>query len=76
MVDQGSPILELARQLRHAEGARSERLDGPVKRYDCATHQRVDSATQFLRALQKADAAWVSDSQQALEAYRERLEAD
>ena len=76
MADQGSPILVLARQLRHAEGARSERLNGPVQRYDCATHQRVDSAAQFLRALQKADAEWVSDSQQALEAYRERLEAD
>jgi hypothetical protein len=47
-----------------------------VKLYDGATHQRLDSAAQFLRALQKADAEWVSDSQQALEAYRERLEAD
>ena len=76
MADQGSPILVLARQLRHAERARSERLDRPVKLYDGATHQRLDSAEQFLRALQKADAEWVSDSQQALEAYRERLEAD
>ena len=75
LADQGSPILVLARQLRHAEGARSERLDRPVKLYDGATHQRLDSAAEFLRALQKADAEWVSDSQQALEAYRERLEA-
>ena len=76
MAGQGSSILVLARQLRHAEQARSERLDGPVKLYDGATHQRLDSAVGFLRALQKADAEWVSDSQQALEAYRERLEAD
>jgi hypothetical protein len=76
LADQGSPILVLARQLRHAERARSERLDGPVKLYDGATHQRLDRAAEFLRALQKADAEWVSDSQQALEAYRERLEAD
>jgi hypothetical protein len=76
LADQGSPILVLARQLRHAERARSERIDWPVKLYDGATHQRLDSATEFLRALQKADAEWVSDSQQALQAYRERLEAD
>ena len=76
MADQGSPILALARQLRHAERARSERLGGPVKLYDGAMHQRLASAEAFLRALQKADAEWVSGSQQALEAYRERLEAD
>ena len=76
MGDHDSPILELARQLRRAERARSEGLDGPVKLYDGATHQRLDSAAEFLGALQKADAEWVSDSQQALEAYRERLEAD
>jgi hypothetical protein len=76
LANQGSSILVLARQLRHAERARSERLDGSVKLYDGATHQRLDSAMGFLRALQKADAEWDSDSQQALKAYRERLEAD
>ena len=76
MADHGSSILVLARQLRHSERARSEHLDGPVKLYDGATHQRLDSAVGFLRALQKADAEWEYDSQQALEAYRERLEAD
>jgi hypothetical protein len=76
LADQSSPILVLARQQRHAEGARSERLDGAVKLYDGAMHQRLDSAAGFLRALQKADAEYESDSQRALEAYRERLEAD
>ena len=71
MADQGSPILVLARQMRHAERARSERLDGPVELYDRATHQRLDSAAALLSALQKADAEYESNSQQALEAYRE-----
>jgi hypothetical protein len=71
LADQGSPILVLARQMRHAERARSERLDGPVELYDRATHQRLDSAAALLSALQKADAEYESNSQQALEAYRE-----
>lgn len=76
MAHQGSAIPVLARQMRHAERVRSERLDRPVKLYDRATHQRLDRAAELLSALHKADADYESHSQPAHEAYRERLEAD
>jgi hypothetical protein len=71
-----SPILPLARELRHAERARAERLERPLKLYDGAAHQRLEPAVEFLRALQNADAEYEAASQRALEAYRERIEGE
>ena len=69
-----SPILALARELRHAERARGERLERPCKLYDGATHDRMEHAAEFLRALQKADGEYEVASQRALETYRETIE--
>jgi hypothetical protein len=71
-----SPILALARDLRHAERARAENLAKPIKVYNGAIHQRLDHAGDFLRALQKADAEYEVDSQRALDAYRETIDKD
>ena len=70
----GDAILALARDLRHAERARAECLEKPIKLYNGATHQRRDRACEFLRALQKADGEYEVASQQALENYREAFE--
>jgi hypothetical protein len=71
-----SPILALARELRHAERARAERLERPLKLYNGAPHDRFEHAAEFLRALQKADTEYEAASQRALEAYRETIEGE
>lgn len=75
-VERASSILALARELRHAERARSERLERATKLYNGATHRRLEHAGFFLRALHKADAEYEVASQRALEAYRERIERE
>jgi len=70
----GEAILALARELRHAVGARQETMQAALDAYNHAGGNRLDYAADFLKTMQGADAAYEERSGAALEAYRERIE--
>jgi hypothetical protein len=70
----GEAILALARQLRHAVGARQETMEHAIHAYNHAGGNRLDYAASFLKTMQRADAAYEESSREALEAYRESFE--
>jgi hypothetical protein len=67
-------VLALARQLRHAISGRQEMIQRALDAYDHAVDDRLDRAANFLRAVQRADSAYESSSQEALECFHERIE--
>jgi hypothetical protein len=67
-------ILALARHLRLAISARQAMMQEALHAYDHAAGDRLDQATTFLRSVQRADLAYESSSQGALECFRESFE--
>jgi hypothetical protein len=66
--------LALARELRHAVGTRQETMEEALHAYNHVGGDRIDYAAAFLKAMQRADAAYEESSREALETYRERFE--
>jgi hypothetical protein len=70
----GEAILELARRLRHAVATRQETMERALHAYNHAGGVRLDYAAAFLKAMQRADAAYEESSREALQTYRESFE--
>jgi hypothetical protein len=66
--------LALARALRHAVGSRQETMEQALLAYNHVGGSRLEYATAFLKAMQRADCVYEGSSREALEAYREQLE--
>jgi hypothetical protein len=72
----GEAILALARELRHAVGAREETMENAMHAYNHAGGHRLDFAADFLKATQRADSTYEESTREALQAYRERIEQE
>jgi hypothetical protein len=69
-------ILALARELRHAVATRQETMHQALHAYNHAGGYRLDYATAFLKATQRAESAYEESSREALQTYRERIEPE
>jgi hypothetical protein len=72
--EHASAILALARELRHAVSRRQEIMEQALHAYNHVGGDRLDYAAAFLKAMQRADAAYEERSREALQTYRERFE--
>lgn len=72
----GEAVLALARELRHAVAARHEAMGHALHAYNHVGGHRLDYAAAFLKAAQRADSTYEASSRGALEAYRERIQAE
>jgi hypothetical protein len=71
----GDAVLALARELRHAVGARHDSMHDAIHAYNHAGGHRLDYAAAFLKTVQRADSTYEDTSSEALKTYRERIEA-
>jgi hypothetical protein len=67
-------VLALARELRRAIADRQALMQGALHAYDHASGDRYEHATKFIRVIERADTAYESSLQEALERFRERIE--
>jgi hypothetical protein len=67
-------VLAFSRELRRAISAREETTRNALHAYDRAVGDRLDHATTFFRAVQRADSAYESSLQEALECFQERID--
>ena len=67
-------LLALAREFRHAISARQAMVQKALYTYDHAAGHRFDHAAKFLQAVQRADCAYESSSEEALGCFRESIE--
>jgi hypothetical protein len=72
LTDGRAAVLAFTRELRRAVSAREEMMQESLHAYDQAVGDRLDCATTFFRAVQRADSAYESSLQVALGSFRSR----
>jgi hypothetical protein len=65
-------VLAFTRELRRAISDREQIMQNALYAYDQAVGDRLEHATTFFRAVQRADSAYDSSLQEALGSFRER----